>query len=239
MSNIKKRFRYLNFQFYPYLEKVIKRLPNKVRDVLLDNHNFQILSIGKTVRGQYYPFENSITHLVVLNEEILDEPEFQIIHTITHEIAHWIAGKGKTDLWEKEAENLLVKWGFNKESVAVEYHRSIYESEGYEIGYEWARKHEEDLSSFEEYYDEWNQGQLSSTSLDRLFYEANVMSILDEMGCIEHEKKPEDINEESIIHDDGSLDKGIVWGIMNLIKEKNQKTKLEYQDIDTDKADFF
>ena len=107
------------------------------------NDDFQILSFGTTnfeIFGQYFLFNLPICHLIILNESILNKPEYMIIHTIVHEIAHYFTWDGDLELNEKVAEEQVVKWGFNKESEKVSYDRPEDESIGYNKGYEWAMK---------------------------------------------------------------------------------------------------
>ena len=231
----KTRFKYCDERLYPFLDKVVNRLPEKVKRTVLQDQSFQIVSCGAW--GRYYQFDTPVKHLAFINESILKEPEFRIIHTIAHEIAHWIDGKGKTGLWEKEAEDLLIKWGFEKEVEKAQYWRPIGESKGYKIGYEWAKKHEDDLSKYEEFFDEWNEGRFSEERLNSLFEAVLPKSVLDEMGYWE-EEQTEDINEESTVDDGVSLEKGILGGIMGFMKEKKQEIGYEYRDIDAEKADF-
>lgn len=231
----KTRFKHCDDRFYPYLDKIVNRLPEKVKRTVLHDQSFQIVSCGAW--GRYYQFDSPIKHLAYIDESILKEPEFQIIHTIAHEIAHWIGRKRKTGLWEKEAEDLLIKWGFEKEVEKAQYWRPICESEGYKIGYEWAKKHEDDLSEYEEFFDEWNEGRLSAERLDRLDEAVDLKSILYEMGLLEQEQT-EDINEGSTIHDDYSMENGISGGIMGFMKEKKQRIGYEYPEKDARKTDF-
>jgi hypothetical protein len=140
------RFCFCDRELYPYIKKVLLRLPEEVcYGEVLDDLDLEIISFGEYARGAFYPLPNTAKKLVILNESILGLPEFEIIHTIAHEIAHKVIGKGKTGLLEKEAEKLLIAWGFKKESEAVYYNAPILESMGYEMGYEWAKK-QKDLS---------------------------------------------------------------------------------------------
>lgn len=170
--------------------------------------------------------QSQIKSLVVLNESILNLPESEIIDAIAHKIAK----RGETDLNEREAEELLVKWGFKKEVDETKSGRPILESEGYQIGYEWAKK-QKDLSKFEEFYNEWNDGRLSKERLEELLYVADPFSILYEMGFFEG-KGVNFIDEDDFLEipkdaafDNGSLNKDIVWGVIGFLKEKKRKMK--------------
>jgi len=218
------RFNWCDKRFYPYIEKVLMRLPEEVCfDRVLNDLNLDIVSFEKAV-GVFYPLTNSIKKLIVLNGAVLKKPDFQIIHTIAHEIAHKIIEKGESGLYEKEAEELLVQWGFQEEVEKADYTKTWLEGGGYKVGYEWAEK-QKDLSEFEEFYDEWNEGELDPERWDELFHIADPLSIAAEMGVlgepIDTSKIPEP--ENAVVDLDGSHDRGIVHGIMKYLKEKKQR----------------
>ncbi len=152
------RFNFCDRRFFPYIEKVLARLPGEICQSVLDDLSFTMVSFEDAV-GTFYPLPSEVKALIVLSGEVLKEPEFQIIHTIAHELAHKVIGKGESGLYEKEAEELLVKWGFQEEVQKVNYARTWLEGGGYKIGYEWASK-QPDLSQFEEFYTEWDEGKL-------------------------------------------------------------------------------
>jgi hypothetical protein len=220
------RFGRCNRGFFPYIEKVLMRLPEEICQSFLDDPSFDMVSF-KDALGMFCPFSSEIKALIILNGDILKEPEFQIIHTIAHEIAHKVIGKGESGLYEKEAEELLVKWGFQEEVEKVDYARTWLEGGGYKTGYEWAAK-QDDLRRFEEYYDEWDQGKLFGERWDELFYEADPLSIQHEMGQLAEgtEVKAEDdlskIPSKTVIDFDGSHERGIVYGIMSYLKKKKE-----------------
>ncbi len=220
------RFKSCDDRFYPYIEKVLKRLPKGVcfKDIL-DDLSFEMISFSKETNGQFYDFLNQVKDLVVLNESILNFPESNIIYVIVHELAHKVAKEGKTGLDEKEAEELLHTWGFEKESEAVNYLKPIWESEGYKIGYEWAEK-QEDLSAFEEYYHEWNEGRLTGERLEMLWYIADATSMLvKEMGAENKESIPE---ENIFLDDELRMERGVIWGIMGVLKERKERLKKRF-----------
>jgi hypothetical protein len=223
------RFSQCDMRFFPYVEKTLMRLPDEICRSFLDDFNFDMVSFGEAW-GRFYELPAETKKLIILNEGILKEPEFIIIHTIAHEIAHKIVGKGESGLYEKEAEELLVKWGFQEESEKADYSRTWLESEGYETGYKWAAK-QSDLEKFEEFYDEWDKGKLDEERRDQLYYEADVASILYEMGQLNGkiETKTSDdptgilIPPKTVV-DDGSLDRGVIFGIMGYLKKKKKDT---------------
>lgn len=234
------RFKCCDSEFYPYLWKVLKRLPEEIREDILNNKSLQIFSYNDFHEkyGFYDQFADLTRDIVYLNEIILKMPEIDLIHTIAHELAHYVDGGGRTGLYEKEAEELLEKWGFNKEVEAVQYSKSIAESAGYKAGYEWAKKQgEENLNPFQEYYEEWDMGCLSSERWENLIYEADPDSILDEMGML---VEPEELSEHELnknkVLDIMSFDKGIVWGIMCYLKEQKIKKESHSYQREIDKV---
>jgi hypothetical protein len=239
MENRLSRFKYCDSKFYPYLEKVLNRLPIEDKERILNDTSFQIMG-GKDFRGNdgtYYPFDEPVTSLVYLNNLILTRPEYDLIHTIAHELAHHVAGKGKTGLYEKEAEELLLKWGFEDESEKVEYGNPIMESEGYKLGYEWAleQKDQHLLDSFEEYYGDWENGALSEERMNLLHYDIDPLSLLE---ATERIAETIGINGE-LSGDPAYLDKGIIWGIMGRVKEIILNRESHYSITSKSDAEFF
>ena len=115
------RFKHCDLRFYPYLGKVLARLPKDVREEVLKNENLQIVADEDfhEMFALNYEFDNPVKNLVCLNTKSLNAPEYQLIHTIAHEIAGYVVGEGKAAFDEKEAEQLLVSWGFEKEVEAA------------------------------------------------------------------------------------------------------------------------
>jgi hypothetical protein len=245
MSENRNRKRLLencDSRFYLYVDKVLARLPKTVCEKeILGDTTLKIVSVdGNREQGLYVSFADPPYHLIILNETQIDKPEFEIIHTIAHELAHKVAGKGKTGLWEKEAEELLETWGFEKEVEAVRYHLPLLEGEGYRIGYQWAKEH--DLTDFEEFYDEWNEGQLSSQRWDELFYMADVTSILYQTGSIEKATELSDLSDiplDAIVDDVGNLDRSIVEGIMCFLRDKKTASPARISLEDDVEEEFF
>jgi hypothetical protein len=211
--------------FQPYLVKVLNRLPADVKEKILNDKTLQLISSRSVIEiaGIYFYFDEPISHLVYLNGNILKTPEYNIIHTIAHELAHYIVGRGQTGLYEKEAEDLLIKWGFEEESKKVDYQTPFLESSGYEIGYKWAleQKDNELLSNFGEFYEPWDNGTLSAEQLQDLLYVTDVASILSpNFEPTSTDESMEQMSEpDAIIDFDLSADKGVIWGIMARVKE--------------------
>jgi len=216
------RFKRCDDRFYPYIESALDRMPEEVKEALLNDEGFEILSSDdfNTAHGLYYNFDKQITNIVYLNTRHLSSPKKMIVHTIAHEFAHYSIGGGDSMLFEKEAEELLVKWGFGEDVNQIKYHLPIIESKGYEIGYEWAKKKgEKYLSIFFQYYEEWDNEQLSGERLEHLIYDLDPGSVLNEM--VEHEDeilKDEGLLMASLVPD-GTFFRSVAWGVMGAVKE--------------------
>ena len=196
------RFQFCDSRLFPYLEKAINRLPDKVKEDFLNDSALQILAdediLDACVRR--YAFNQPAETLIYLNSKILFEPEHVILCIIAHEIAHTILGKSEPDPGEDAIEDLLIDWGFKKEVEAMRYDRTIARSEGYTAGYNWARRQNEDylMQHFSLYFDEWNEhglGSLSREQLETLHQQAEIGSILadaartNEPDLVESEKE--------------------------------------------------
>jgi len=240
MKNDEKRrilLEHCGEQFHPYVDKVLQRLSASiVEDSVLDYSGLRIISFdAKDCFGRCVDLEPHAHCLVLLNKVLLGEPEYQIIHTIAHEIAHKVAMSREEPgaLREKEAEDLLVEWGFQKESEAARCHRPILQGVGFDIGYKWAMNN--DLAPFEEFYDEWNEARLRTRRCHELHYAANTSSILHDAGCFDEDDSSEahTAPQEGSLVDDGSLDVGIVAGIMYARREKKTKIRaVHIADVD-------
>jgi len=214
--------------FWPYADKVLARIPRGTRNKdILGDDTLSIVSFGGCV-GMCCSLEQETRHLIVLADSLLNEPEYEIIHTIAHELAHKVAATTHTELHEKAAEELLIAWGFKEESEMVKYDLPISEGEGFRIGSEWARK-QDDLSRFEEFYDEWNERRLSASRLGELLDMADITSILRDMGLMDFESEgitllqAEEILKAGQPLDEGRVDMSIIWGIMGVLRERKTR----------------
>jgi len=236
------RFKNCDSKFYPYLEKVLNRLPHETKEDILNNKNLQILGNEDFLAtlGMNFRFDDPITNIVYLNQIYLKEPEHSIIYTIAHELAHYVAGKGETGLYEKEAEEKMLKWGFNVEVEKRNYHRPILESFGYKAGYMWASKQKEQglLDDFGEFFEDWDDDTLSGEQIEKLHYAVDPTSIMAEVAQFEDEDGMSEDSEKDMIIDDGFGDKGVIWGIMGRLKEIIVQKNSIYIDEDASKTEF-
>jgi hypothetical protein len=211
-----KRFKQCEPRFYPYLRKVLERLPADVRERVLTDTELQIIADEDLIElcVLRYRFEHPVRNIIYLNTKVLMEPEHQLIHTLAHELALYIIGEGETEEARMKAEDLLTQWGFEREIEAVRYDKAIAESDGYQAGYSWARKQSKDylLRHFGLYFDEWNEKglkRMSRKQLEKLQSQA-AAPILGEMAQV----KEKDASAAMLRRDEA-----IIAGIMAAVKE--------------------
>ena len=220
------RFKLCDLRFHPHLKRVVERLPEEVREDVLNDKSFQILTDDDALNACVlrYRFSDPVKTLVYLNTKILKEPEHQLLHTIASEIAHYVLSKRKTGLRSKDIDDLLLQWGFEKEVEAVWYDQAISESEEYRIGYDWAKKQNHDylMQHFGLYFDQWNDkglGSLSSKELNMCNREVESDSVLEDilplnkLGFVDSDNRK--------IPDSLSNRKAMLAGILTAVKEAN------------------
>jgi len=226
MDKRMNRFKLCDLRFYPFLSRVLERLPEEIREIVLNDGSFQILTDDEILEALVlrYEFGAPIRTLVYLNTKILKEPDHQIIHTVASEIARYILRKQGTHGLEGKLDNLLSEWGFGKEVEAVRYDQAISESAGYKIGYDWAKKQNHDylMQHFGLYFDQWNDqgiGSLSSKEFDMLNRKCETDPVLEDilpskkLGFLDS-----DIGK---IPDSLSTRKTMLAGILTAAKEAN------------------
>jgi len=161
-----KRFKLCDLNFHPYLAKVIERLPESVQAEVLEDKSFQILTDEDALQACVlrYRFSEPVKTLIYLNTNLLRAPEHQLIYTIASEIAHYILSQKSTDFGTEDKDTLMREWGFEKEVAAARSSRTVCESRGYKVGYEWAKKQDPEylLQHFGIYYETWNQKGLDT-----------------------------------------------------------------------------
>ena len=218
------RFKLCDSRFYPYLNEVVDRLPEEVKEEVLNNETLQILADENfhEMGVLRYAFENPVNNLVCLNTKILNQPKHKLIYTIAHEIAGYICGQKGSKFDEKETEKMLIDWGFENEVEAVRYDRAIAETEGYKIGHEWAKRQDKEYlwQHFGLYFDEWDEkglGKMSSERFEMLHTQACASSILGDMTQPKKQTRFES-DTDSIVGS-LSLDESMIAGIMAAVKE--------------------
>ena len=220
------RFKLCDLRFHPYLREVIERCPTEVKEIVLNDMSFQILTDDEIFEACVlrYEFGGPVRTLIYLNTKILGEPDHQIIHTIASEIAHYILQKERTHFRKGKVDDLLIDWGFGKEVEAVQYDQAISELEGYKIGYDWAKKqnHEYLMQHFGLYFDQWNGeglGSLTSKELNMLNHKVEPDPTLEDIMPLNKLGFVESDNDK--IPDSLSTRKAMLTGILTAVKEAN------------------
>jgi len=222
------RFKLCDLRFFPYLSGVIERLPDDVREMVLNDKSFQIITDDEVVDALVlrYEFGAPVRTLVYLNTKILKEPDHQIIHTIVSEIAYYIFKKQgvRTPILERKLDSLSIEWGFGKEVEAVRYDQVMSESEGYKIGYEWAQRQDLDYlrQHFGLYFDQWNDkgfGSLSNKEFDMLNRKCETDPVLEYI--LPSKKSGYHDSDIGKIPDSLSTRKTLLAGILTAVKEAN------------------
>jgi hypothetical protein len=218
------RFKFCGSRFFPYLQKVMNRLPDKVKEDVLKNSELQILADEDAFETcvKQYTFDLPAKTLIYLNPKILIEPEHIIICMIACEIGYTILCQSEPEPSEKAIEDLLIQWGFEKEVKAMRYDRAVAQSKGYRAGYRWARGQNKDylMQHFSLYFDEWNEkglGSLSREELDTLYHLAETGPLLDDatrMSDLDFDESEKQIDQESF-----SVRQAFLTGILAAVKE--------------------
>ena len=218
------RFKLCDLRFHPYLRRVLERLPEKVREIVLNDSTFQILTDDEIFEALVlrYEFGAPIRTLVYLNTKILMEPDHQIIHTIASEMAHYILKKEETFSLERRVDDLLIEWGFKKEVEAVRYDQVVSKSEGYRIGYDWAQKQDWDylMQHFGLYFDQWNNqglGSLTIQEFEKLKQNSQTDSIFEKI--VRSNAQVDVIAGKDGVSEMFSLRKSMLAGVMAAAKE--------------------
>ena len=211
-------------EFHPYLLEVLKRLPEEVlHEEVLADPRLEIISIARESYGRCFSLPAPVEHLIVLNESMLTQPKTEIIHTIVHELAHKAVDGDGTGLREKDAEELVRKWGFEEESRAVHYLPALLEMEGYRMGYEWAARQTE-LADFEDFHDEWESAEFSPNRFDQFTEMVKAKPITQEVSPLE--LAPEELQIAEIL-DSPHLKMALSFGIMAFIQESRWQAAAE------------
>lgn len=218
------RFKLCDSRFFPYLERVMNRLPDKVKEEVLNNNALQILAdediLDTCVRR--YAFDPPAETLIYLNPRILIEAEHIILCMIAWGIGDVILSQSEPEQRGKTVENLLIQWGFEEEVKAMRFDRALAQSKGYQAGYHWARGQSKDylMQHFSLYFDEWDAkglGSLSRVELDTLFHRAETGPILDDatrMRVLDFDESEKNHN-----HAGFSVRQAFLAGILTAVKE--------------------
>ena len=200
-------------------------MPDDVRETILENRNFQILSDDNfhASGSLYYRFDESVSNLIYLNTATLKQPVFDINYTIAFEIAKVVAEKTHTEPAprDREAKKMLVEWNFIMDTDMLKPKDPVEESEGYQIGYQWAKKQKQDdlLWNYRHYFDEWNEERISPERFEQLYIDVAPFSILEQMSPEKADPEAADKDDQEASRDGDLLEAGIICGVMAAIKE--------------------
>ena len=214
------RFQFCDAWLYPYLDKVFLRLPENLREEILKNEGFQILSNETLpdICGHCFQFDHPLTFLVYLNPALALQPDHRLECGIAMELANYVAIKEQLDGNPQRIQELLIDWGFENEVNAVSFCRAVAGSKAFKDGYEWARKQNEDylMLHFGIYYDEWNRKGLVRMPEDRLKKlrtQVSEQRLLPTKAVKDEKSLPEGISETEVL----------IEGIMSAVKEIKSK----------------
>jgi hypothetical protein len=220
------RFKLCDLRFHPYLAGVIERLPEQVRNEVLDDTGFQMLTDDDALKACVlrYRFSEPVKTLVYLNTNLLKEPMHQLIYTIAFEIAHYVLSKRQAAQDAGATNALLRQWGFEKEVAAARSDQALCKSRGYKIGYDWAKKQDTDylMQHFGIYFDERNDKVLydpSSEKSKRFTDRSESGSILDDILRLKHGEASDAGKDE--FSGPPSVRKAMLAGIMAAMRESS------------------
>jgi hypothetical protein len=216
MASGTSRFTYCDKRFYPYLDKVLGQIPDNLGEEILGDQNLEVISDEDILvaKSRNFNFHHSVSYLIYLNTAILKQPVSEITFAIANEFAGYLASKVSPTAQEQEkrVKRLLVEWEFIMDLERIRPPDPIEESDGYQIGLEWAKRQKLDdlLWNYKEYFDEWYEERMSPERFEQLYIDVAPFSILEQMG-----KKRE--GEEAAPAD--TLEAEIIWGLMAAIKQ--------------------
>jgi hypothetical protein len=160
MKTLQDRFGHLDSRFFPYVERVLDRVPPGVREDILKRDEFQLIADEGfleqcTLR---LTFEPPVRSFCYLNTKILREPDHRILLAVASQMAFYCCSRERPEPECRDAEEVLKKWGFQEELDAVRRDEIIAESEGYQVGYKWAKRQNKEylVQHFGLYFDQWN-----------------------------------------------------------------------------------
>ena len=216
------RFQFCDPWLYPYLDRVFLRLPENMREEILNNEGFQIISNAtlSDICGHCFHFDQPLEFLVYLNPELFLQPDHRLECSIAMELANYVSIKEKWNGDAQRIQDLLISWGFENEVNAVCFCSAVAGSNAFKSGYEWARKQSEDylMLHFGIHYDEWNRKglvRMSEERLEKLRNQVPMQRLLPTAVKKIEKGLPEGI----------SADEVLIEGIMAAVKEMELQGK--------------
>ena len=189
MEMLKERFQYLDPRFFPYLETVLKRVSPQVKEDILKHTDFQLIAddgfLDQCVLRQ--TFEQPVRSFCYINTKILREPDHRILLAVVSQMAFYCCSRDRPEPECREAEEILKQWGFQEELDAVRRDEIIAQSEGYQVGYKWAKRQDKEylVQHFGLYFDQWNTrgwGQGSEELEKEIERRNGASSLLEELA---------------------------------------------------------
>lgn len=175
MASGASRFTYCDKRFYPYLDKVLGQIPDDLGEEILGDQNLEVISDEDILvtKSRNFNFHHSVSYLIYLNTAILKQPVSEITFAIANEFAGYLASKVSptAEEQEKRVKRLLVEWEFIMDLERIRPPDPIEESDGYQIGLEWAKRQKLDdlLWNYKEYFDEWYEERMSPERFEQLY----------------------------------------------------------------------
>lgn len=216
------RFKFCDSWLYPYLDRIFLRLPENLREEILNNEGFQIISNAtlSDICGHFFHFDQPLKFIVYLNPALILQPDHRLECSIAMELANYVAIKEQWNGEPQRIQELLISWGFENEVNAVCFCSAVAGSKAFKYGYEWARKQNEDylMLHFGIYYDEWNQKglvRMSKDRLEKLRTQVPLQRLLPTTAIKDEESLPEGI----------SVSEVLIEGIMSAVKELKLRDK--------------
>jgi len=210
------RFKFCDAWLYPYLDRVFLRLPENLREEILNNEGFQILSNATLpdICGRCFQFDQPLSALVYLNPALALQPDHRLECSIAMELAAYVAAREKSNGDPQHIQDLLIGWGFANEVNAVSFCSAVAGSKAFRDGYEWGRKQDEDylMLHFGIYYDEWNHKglvRMPEEQLEKLRIHVSEQRLLPTSPAKEEKSLPEGISATEVL----------IEGIMSAVKE--------------------
>ena len=143
-----------------------------------------------------------------------------------NEIVSYIYNYLPSTCWgsEEKVNDLLMKWGFYKEIEASRSDEEISQSEGFKIGYDWAKKQNYDylMQHFGLYFDQWNEkglGKVSEKELEKRHHNGQTVPIFEGILPSKELRFLESDNGKD--RDSLSVRKTMLAGILTAVKEAN------------------
>ena len=222
MDDRLSRFKFCDTWLYPYLDRVFSRLPENLREEILNNEGFQVISDATLpdICGHCLHFDQPIEFLIYLNPALVKQPDVRLECGIAMELANYVAIKEDWSGDEQRIQELLINWGFENEVNAVSFCNAVAQSKAFKSGYEWACKQSEDylMLHFGIYYDEWDKKglvRMSKDLLEKLRTQVDSKRLLPTVSTQEEKSLPEGV----------SLDVVLIEGIMAAVKEMKLQSK--------------